>query len=73
MLDLHHACVAFGLIVGEGHGEIVEEAQDVLFATCEAQEQIMSGSARLATAALGHSFGGGGRERRLSLDRKSVV
>ena len=30
--DLHHAGVAFGLIVGEGHGQIVEEAQDVLFA-----------------------------------------
>src|SRR5215831_12794746 len=50
LLDLHHAGVAFGLIVGEGHGRIVEEAQNVLFAICEAQEKIMSGSARLATA-----------------------
>jgi hypothetical protein len=28
LTKLHHAPVAFGLIVGEGHGEIVEEAQD---------------------------------------------
>src|SRR6516165_5436739 len=32
LLDLHHAGVAFGLIVGEGHGRIVEEAQNVLLA-----------------------------------------
>src|SRR5712672_1603363 len=32
LLDLHHAPVAFGLIVGEGHGRINQEAQDVLFA-----------------------------------------
>src|SRR6516165_5027856 len=67
LLDLHHAGVAFGLIVGEGHGRIVEEAQNVLFSICEAQEKIMSGSARLATATFGLSFGGGGRERRLRL------
>ena len=46
---------------------VVEEAQDVLFAICEAQEKIMSGSAWLATATFGLSFGGGGRERRLGL------
>jgi hypothetical protein len=44
LLDLHHAGVAFGLIVGEGHGRIVEEAQNVLFSICETQEKIMSGS-----------------------------
>jgi hypothetical protein len=38
---LHHAGVAFGLIVGEGRGRSVEEAQDVLFAICEAQEKIV--------------------------------
>ena len=57
--DLHHAGVAFGLIVGE--------AQDVLFAICEAQEKIVPGSARFAATALGFSFGDGGHERRLSL------
>ena len=41
---LHHAPVAFGLIVGEGNRRIVKEAQRVLFARCETQEEIMSGS-----------------------------
>jgi len=67
LLDLHHAGVAFGLIVGEGNSQIIEEAQDVLFAICEAQEKIVPGSARFAATALGFSLGGGGRERRLSL------
>jgi hypothetical protein len=43
---LHHAAVAFGLIVGEGNRRIVKEAQSILFARCEAQEEIVSGSAR---------------------------
>ena len=36
---LHHAPVAFGLIVGEGNRRIVKEAQRVLFARCETQEE----------------------------------
>ena len=40
MPKLHHA-VAFGLIVGEGNRRIVKEAQRVLFARCETQEEIM--------------------------------
>ena len=36
LLDLHHAHVAFGLIVAEGHGRIVEKAQGVLLAGDEA-------------------------------------
>ena len=67
LFDLHHAGVAFGLIVGEGHGQIVEEAQDVLFAICQAQEKIVPSAARFAAMALGFSLGGGGHERRLSL------
>ena len=42
LLDLHHAAVAFGLIVGERHGGIMKEAQRILFAQLEAQEEIMS-------------------------------
>jgi hypothetical protein len=49
LFDLHHASIAFGLIVGEGHGRIVEKAQSVLLAGCVA---LVSGSARLATTTL---------------------
>ena len=55
--------VAFGLIVGEGNRRIVKEAQRVLFAGCETQEEIMSGSARRTAASL-HC---GGRQRHLGL------
>ena len=67
MAELHHAPVAFGLIVGEGHGRIVKEAQRVFFACCEAQEEIVSGSARLTTAPFAGSLHGGARQRRLGL------
>ena len=65
LFDLHHTHITFGLIVGEGHGWIFEEAQDVLLAGGEAHEKIVAGSARLATTRFGISFAGGGRERRL--------
>ena len=50
MPELHHAPVAFGLIVGEGNRRVVKEAQGVLFARCETQDEIMSGSARRTAA-----------------------
>src|SRR3954466_549226 len=42
--DLHHAPVALGLIVGEGHGGIVQEAQHVVLAGAEAQKEIVAGA-----------------------------
>src|SRR5271166_2835489 len=62
---LHHAPVAFGLIVGEGNRRIVQEAQRVLFARCETQEEIMSGSARRTAAPF--SLHRGWRQRHLGL------
>src|ERR1700746_2233381 len=47
---LHHAPVAFGLIVGEGNSRIAKEAQCILFARREAQKEIMAGSARRTAA-----------------------
>ena len=64
---LHHAPVAFGLIVGEGNRRIVEEAQGVLFACCKTQEEIMSGSARRTAAPFAASLHGGSRQRHLGL------
>ena len=49
--------------VGEGNRRIVKEAQRVLFACCETQEEIMSGSARRTAA----SFHRGSRQRHLGL------
>jgi hypothetical protein len=63
LFDLHHAHVAFGLIVGEGPIRIGEEAQDVRPAAGETQEKIVSGSTRLAASpfvALGSSSGRSG-------------
>src|SRR3954453_16091290 len=42
--DLDHAPVALGLIVGEGHGGIVQEAQHVVLAGAEAQKEIVAGA-----------------------------
>jgi hypothetical protein len=36
--QLHHAAIAFGLIVGEGNRRIAKEAQSILFARCQAQD-----------------------------------
>jgi hypothetical protein len=46
--DLHHAAIAFGLVIGEGRSRIDGEAQNVLLARGEAQEEIESGSTPLA-------------------------
>ena len=67
MPKLHHAPVAFGLIVGEGNRRIMEEAQGVLFACCETQEEIMSGSARRPAAPFAASLHRGSRQRHLGL------
>ena len=44
--QFHHADVAFGLVVAEGHGGIAQEAQRVASPGQQAQQQIMSGSSR---------------------------
>jgi hypothetical protein len=67
LTELHHAPVTLGLIVGEGNGWIVEEAQRVLLACCPAQEQVVSGAARRAAAPFGASLHQGARQRRLRL------
>ena len=67
MTKLHHAPVAFGLIVGEGNGRIAKEAQRILFAGCEAQEEIVSGSARRTAAPFAASLEHGARQWRLGL------
>jgi hypothetical protein len=64
---LHHAPVAFGLIVGEGNRWIVKEAQRILFARGETQEEIMSGSARRPAAPFAASLHRGSRQRHLGL------
>jgi hypothetical protein len=58
---------AFGLIVGEWNSRIVQEAQRVVFACREAQEEIVSGSARRATAPFAASFDRGAHQRSLGL------
>ena len=45
-MELHHAPVTFGLIVGEGNAWIVEDSQRVPLARCETQEQVASVAAR---------------------------
>jgi hypothetical protein len=50
-MELHHAPVTFGLIVGEGNACIVVEAQRVPLAQCETQEQDVSVAARRAARA----------------------
>jgi hypothetical protein len=42
LAQLHHACVGFGLVVGEGHIRIVQEAQDIGPALMQAQEEVMA-------------------------------
>src|ERR1700716_2522739 len=64
---LHHPPVAFGLIVGEGNRRIMKEAQGVLFARCEAQEEIVAGSARRTAAPFATDLQGGLCQRRLGL------
>src|SRR4051794_41946327 len=44
--DLHHAPVALGLIVGEGHGGVVQGAQHVALSGGEAQGGSIAGAPR---------------------------
>src|SRR4029077_11036225 len=67
LTKLHHAPVAFGLIIGERNGWIAKETQRVFFALCEPQEEIVSGSARRTTAAFAGSVDHGARQRHLGL------
>jgi hypothetical protein len=67
LTELHHAPVAFGLIVGEWNNRIVKEAQRVFFARREAQEEIVPGSARRTTAPFAASLDHGARQRQLGL------
>jgi hypothetical protein len=45
-MELHHAPVTFGLIVGEGNAWIVEEAQRVRLARCARAGCVRCGEAR---------------------------
>jgi hypothetical protein len=72
LTKLHHARVAFGLIVGEGNSRIVKDAQCVLFARCEAQEEIVSGSARRTAPPFAASLDRGAHQR-LWPHQKSAV
>jgi hypothetical protein len=62
---LHHAPVAFGLVVGERNGRIAKEAQCILFARREAQQEIMAGSARRMAAPFAADLYGSLCQRRL--------
>ena len=53
LFDLHHPHVAFGLIVGEGHVRIIEEAQRVFLAMVETREEIVAGAAWRTAARIG--------------------
>jgi hypothetical protein len=51
--QLHHACVAFSVVVGEGHIRIVQKPQHVGPAQIEAPEQVMADASRLPAVASG--------------------
>ena len=42
-LDLHHPQSLFGEVVGEGNGEVIKEAQDIVLVGLEPLEQVVSG------------------------------
>ena len=67
MTKLHHAPVAFGLVVGERNSRIAKEAQCILFARRETQEKIMAGSARRMAAPFAADLYGSLCQRRLGL------
>ena len=56
--DLHHAPVALGLIVGEGHGGIVQEAQHVVLAGAETQKEMVRRGPRRLPLVAGVASGG---------------
>ena len=63
--QLHHADVALGLVVAEGHGGIAQKAQRVASPGQEALQQIVSGSSRRAASGFATASGHGARQRRL--------
>src|SRR6476620_2724283 len=65
--DLHHAPVALGLIVGEGHGGIVQEAQHVVLAGAETQKEIVAGASWRSPPSLAAAVGCWCGQRRLVL------
>src|SRR5450830_259868 len=58
--DLHHADVLLGLIIGEGHGEVGGEAQNIVFKVTQTDEKIMPRTTRLSASCAGSFY-----ERRL--------
>jgi hypothetical protein len=65
--DLHHAAVAFGLVVGEGDGGIGQEAQHIALARHQAQQQVVAGPTRWASPSAFAALGRRGCQRGLSL------
>ena len=62
---LHHAQIAFGLVVTVWHDSAVQEAQRVVATGQEPQQLIMSGSPRRTAPGFAAAFRRGPRQRRL--------
>src|SRR5205085_11800946 len=50
--QLHHTRIAFGLVVGEWHVSITQEAQHIVAALIESHEEVVADTPWLVTAAL---------------------
>ena len=69
LAQFHHAPILLGQVVGEGHAGIGQEAQNVVLAGAQAQQEVMANSSRGTATASGFCQSG------LSLverDRKST-
>ena len=58
--QFHHPTIAFREVVGEGHTQIGEKAQYILFADTQAQQQIMIDPPRQAAS---FAFADGAKQR----------